>query len=450
MIYNRFLISISIRIVLISANSFLIVYFGGMEKRLFTVIFLIIILLSQIWQIYRYVSKTNRDLAKFLFYLKYGDTSLHFSTNQIEKIFKGLSKNFNQIITDIHQIKSEKEERERFLQTVIEHIGVGIISFDKNDKVYLFNQAAAKFLGINSLINIRDLNKIQDGLYQKVKGIKVGIPTVLKINLKRKLYPYSFNSIIIKTYNQEITLLSIQDIKAELEENELQSYQKLIRVMTHEIMNSLTPITTLTTSIRRNFSDNKVVKSIKNIDQESVEDALTSSELIEDRSKGLIEFIQKFKALTKLTVPKFESQKVYYLFEKTIHLLADEISRLKIQVALISNPPAHEIVMDENLINQVLINLLKNAIDAVEKNEVKKITLKSFINHQGKNIIEVTDNGIGVEELILDDIFVPLFTTKKHGSGIGLSFCRQVMQLHNASISVKSKKGEGSTFTLEF
>ena len=450
MIYNRFLISTFIRVVLISANSFFILYFGSMEKRLFTIIFLIILLLSQIWQLYRYVSRTNRDLAKFLFYLKHGDTSLHFSTHQIEKIFKGLSKNFNQIIKDVHQIKLEKEEKEQFLQSTVQHLGIGIISFDNDGKIYIFNKAASNFLGLSTLINIKDLDKIEKGLYQKIAALKTGIPTNIKLSQNNQIKQYSIKSTIIKTRDQEITLISIQDIKIELEENELLSYQKLIRVMTHEMMNSLTPITTLTTSIRRNFSENNQLKSLNKLDQESIEDALTSSDLIEERSKGLIDFIQKYRTLTKLSVPKFESYQINKLFIKAKQLFSDEFENSNIKIEIKTSPHHLEIVMDENLINQVLINLIKNAIDAVQKKKIKKIVLSSTTNMEGNPIIEITDNGEGIDESLNDDIFIPLFTTKEHGSGIGLSFCKQVMRLHNGSISFQSKKGEGSTFTLEF
>ncbi len=448
--YNRFLISTFIRVVLISINSFFIAYFGNMEKRLFTIIFLMIILLIQIWQLYRYVSKTNRDLAKFLFYLKYGDTSLHFSTHQIEKIFKGLSKNFNQIIADVHQIKAEKEEKEQFLQSTVQHLGIGIISFDNDGKVYIFNKAASGFLGVSTLINIKDLDKTDIGLFQKINDLKTGIPAQIKINKKNQINQYSIKTSIIKTQNQKITLLSIQDIKVELEENELLSYQKLIRVMTHEMMNSLTPITTLTTSVRRNFSENNEVKSLDTMDQESIEDALTSIDLIEERSKGLIDFIQKYRTLTKLTVPKFGSHKIKDIFKKTKQLLSEELDKSKIQFEIKTLPSDLEIVMDENLINQVLINLIKNAIDAVQEKKIKKIVLSSHKNSEGRSMIEITDNGEGIDESLKEDIFIPLFTTKEHGSGIGLNFCKQVIRLHNGSISLKSKKGEGTTFTLEF
>lgn len=450
MIYNRFLISTLIRVILISFNSFLIVYLGGMEKRLFTIIFLFLILLAQIWVLFRYVSRTNRDLAKFLFYLKHGDTSLHFSTNQIEKIFKGLNKSFNQIIGDIQQIRLDKEEKEMFLQTTVEHIGVGIISFDENDKVHIFNKTASEFLGIQTLLNIRDLDKKQKGLFKEIKNSRKGSPSIIKIKQNNQLQQYSLHSIITKTDKHEITLISIQDIKTELEENELQSYQKLIRVMTHEIMNSLTPITTLTTSIKRSFRDNDKIKAVENINQETIDDAFTSSELIEERSKGLIDFIQKYRTLTKLPTPRFNSCSVYKLFKKTGNLLSEDLNNLGIKLEIKSLPESTLIMLDENLISQVLINLIKNSMDAVQNINEKTISLKSIINDQGKLIIEVSDNGIGIEEELKEDVFIPFFTTKEQGTGIGLNFCRQVMRLHKGSISVKSKKSEGSTFTLEF
>jgi len=450
MIYNRFIISTLIRVILISVNSFLIVYIGGMEKRLFSIIFLLILLLSQIWFLFKYVSKTNRDLAKFLFYLKHSDTSLHFSTHQIEKIFKDLSKSFNQIIGDVQQIKLEKEEKELFLQTTVEHIGIGIISYDENGKVYIFNKTASNLLGIQTLRNIQNLDNIQNGLFKQIKGIKTGEPSIIKFKLKNQIQQYSINSIITKTEKHLITLLSIQDIKTELEENELQSYQKLIRVMTHEMMNSLTPITTLTTSIKRSFRENDHIKTVKNIDQETIDDAYTSSELIEERSRGLIDFIQKYRTLTKLPIPQFKACNVSQLFDKISNLLSEDMNDRNIKLELESVPESAEIMLDENLISQVLINLLKNAMDAVQSTDEKRIRLKSTINEQGKSMIEVSDSGIGIDDDLKEDIFIPFFTTKEHGTGIGLNFCRQVMRLHKGAISPTSKKGEGSTFTLEF
>lgn len=448
--YNRFQIITFLRVVLICINAFLIAYFLGIEKRIFTLIFLSLILLSQIWDLYRYVSKTNRELTNFLFYLKHGETSFNFSTKQIESIFKDLNKSFNDIINDFQVIKTEKEKKDIFLQTTIEHIGVGIFSYNENEKIQIFNKSASELLGVNILLRLSDLDKIQNGLYQEIKSLNPGPPVILNIKLNNQMNQYSVKSIITKIKDEKITLLSIQDIKNELEENELLSYKKLIRVMNHEMMNSLTPITTLTSSIKRSFYKNDQIKDIEKLSQEDIDDTFTSIELIEERSRGLIEFIQKHRELTNIPNPSFKWVNIYELLQKTSDLFQNTFQDEAIEFKIESSDNLVVIYLDENLISQVLINLTKNALDALENEAKKEIIFKVSKNEIGKVKISVIDNGSGIEEEVKENLFVPFFTTKEHGSGIGLNFCRQVMRLHKGTILLETKKGKGTTFTLEF
>ncbi len=446
MIYNRFLIHTFLRVAFICLNAFLIAYFSGMEKRVFTLIFLSLIILYQIWNLYRYVSRTNRELADFLFYLKHGDTGFSFSTEKVEDVFKDLNKSFNEIINDFQRLKSEKEKKDVFLQTTVEHIGVGIISYtEKAERIQIFNKAAADLLDVNSLLYLKDLDRVQKGLYHEIKSVKPGPPVLVKIKLGNHLRHYSIKTIITKIEDKIIHLVSIQDIKSEMEENELNSYKKLIRVMNHEMMNSLTPITTLTSSIKRSFLDNNSIKDIGSLNQEEIDDTVTSIELIEERSKGLISFIQKHRELTNIPQPTFKNVKINQLFQNMADLFQAEFEQKNIRCEIQIEGKDSTLYMDENLISQVLINLLKNAIDAVRDKEKKQIKLE-----YKENKILVMDNGSGIEEEIKENLFVPFFTTKEHGSGIGLSLSRQIMQMHKGKIIADSETGKGSTFCLIF
>ena len=451
MIYNRFLIHTFLRVVFICLNAFLIAYFSGMEKRVFTLIFLSLIILYQIWNLYRYVSRTNRELADFLFYLKHGDTGFSFSTEKVEDVFKDLNKSFNEIINDFQRLKSEKEKKDVFLQTTVEHIGVGIISYtEEKEKIQIFNKAAADLLDVNSLLYLKDLDRVQKDLYHEIKSVKPGPPVLVKIKLGNHLRHYSIKTTITKIENKVIHLVSIQDIKSEMEENELNSYKKLIRVMNHEMMNSLTPITTLTSSIKRSFLNNNSIKNIGSLNQEEIDDTVTSIELIEERSKGLISFIQKHRELTNIPKPSFKNVEIRQLFQNTADLFQKEFEEKSIQFESKIEEDVGILFIDENLISQVLINLVKNAVDAVCDSKSKKITLQLHQNDFGKTEISVSDNGCGIEGEIKENLFVPFFTTKEHGSGIGLSLSRQIMQMHKGKIIVDSETGKGSTFRLIF
>ncbi len=328
---------------------------------------------------------------------------------------------------------------------MIEHIKIGILAYDDEGKIIYLNHEALRLLNIDALINIKHLEQKQVDLYNKIFKQKGAINQLYEYKTEEGNRSLAFQKTIIKqNNNSNITLISIQDIKAELEEKELQSYQKLIRVITHEMMNSLTPITTLTSTIKRNLSSNLKVKSSTEVLDENIEDSITSSELIEERSKGLIDFIQKYRQFTNLPKASLKSTNIAELINSVTRFIKAEISS-EIKISLITEPNDLTIKLDQKLIEQVLINLLKNAVQSIGKNKNGEIKIEAK-----QDEICVTDNGIGIEDEIKDEIFVPFFTTKENGSGIGLSLCKQIMHLHKGKILVKSKKGEGSTFTLRF
>ncbi|NJO68426.1 MAG: hypothetical protein HC830_03365 [Bacteroidetes bacterium] len=395
-----------------------------------------------------FLNRINHDLANFLVYLQENDTTLTFSRNRVENNFRNLFGSLNEINTKIREARVAKEQHHWYLQAVLEHLEVGIISYKSNGSIDLFNKASLNMLGLTSLTNIHQLiTKIPEltGLLEKkttvgerlVKLQSAGSALELAVKLKK-----------MAIGNEQIHILSFQNIQPELEEKELESWKKLIRVLRHEIMNSITPVTTLTTAIRRCFSQNSQRKPLHEITETNIEDALTSAEVIEERSKGLISFVERFRHITDIPAPAIHPFHVKNMFEKVIHLLRVPIQEKNAAIHIQLEENCLQLKADEHLVEQVMINLVKNAIEAIDPSG--EIVLKAFRKDQEISAIQVTDNGKGIPEGDIENIFIPSFTTKENGMGVGLSISKQIMHLHHGQITVQSHPKSGTTFELNF
>jgi two-component system nitrogen regulation sensor histidine kinase NtrY len=247
-----------------------------------------------------------------------------------------------------------------------------------------------------------------------------------------------------------ITIASIKNIQTVLENQEIESWQKLIRVLTHEIMNSITPISSLTSTV-----DGLLMSYIdeQNIEEEEAEDLIdirSAIHTIRKRSDGLIHFVDTYRNLTKIPTPNFKQALVCSLLENVRLLFKEECKNKKIDFKIEVNPENIVINADVQLIEQVIINLVKNSIQALEGVKSPKISIKASYNQRSRPTIQVSDNGKGIIKEVLDKIFIPFFTTKTSGSGIGLSLSRQILRLHNGSISARSVPNKETTFTLTF
>jgi signal transduction histidine kinase len=250
---------------------------------------------------------------------------------------------------------------------------------------------------------------------------------------------------------EEYVLVSFQDIHPELEQKEIESWQKLIRVLTHEIMNSITPISSLASTVSSMLNEYKSSNpQITADEKEGLEDILHAISTIESRSKGLLNFVEIYRNLTRIPKPNFRYFSVSELFDRSLELLQPKISEYNILIKIKIFPKDLKILADPDLIDQVVINLLLNAVDAIKEVPDPQITIVASTNLNNRTTIEFADNGKGIKQDILDKIFMPFFTSKKTGSGIGLSLSRQIMQMHKGSISVRSKPDEGALFTLVF
>jgi two-component system nitrogen regulation sensor histidine kinase NtrY len=410
-----------------------------------------IVIIYEIYSLIHYVERTNRDLTRFLDAIKYEDFSQTFIGAGFGSSFNQLKTAFNAVLTKFQQTRAEKEEHFRYLQTVVQHVGIGLITFQPNGDVELINNAAKRLLKVVRLKNINELNKFSKKLVDTLLNMKPGEKKLVKIQDSNEFLQLAIYSTEFILRENKYTLVSLQNIQSELEEKEMEAWQNLIRVLTHEIMNSVTPISSLASTANEMLTDSPDEREApKQISDETIEDVRGAVQTIEKRSKGLLNFVESYRKLTRIPRPNFDIFTVSSLFDRVEQLMKTQIGDNGIYFETSVDPESLELTADSEMVEQVLINLVLNSIDAVKYIHEGKIRLISKIDERSRVIIQVIDNGIGIEEDALEKIFIPFFTTKEHGSGIGLSLSKQIMRLHRGTITVQSKKKEETVFTLRF
>ena len=450
MIFRNFYRHVIIRVILIFLTSLWLAYEIANPPFVYTILFLGSMLIIQTLGLIWYVNKTNRELSKFFISLKDKDSSFSITLDDKGGSFRELAKTLNETADLIKEARIEKEKQFRYLQFIIGHVGIGLIAFSKDGRISLINNSALTLLGIKSLKSIEHLDRIYEGLEEVIMTLNPGEQTVFKIVVNHEILQLLIRMTGFKYQDEHLKLVSLQDFRQELEEQEVKTWQKLIRVMTHEIMNSVTPITTLTLAIKRCMSKEEGVKTIKELNEDDIRDVVVNSDLIEERSKGLIEFVTNYRNISKIDKLTISPVPIQNLLNSSVDLFKEDLVKSNIKIEISILPENLTVQVDEKLIQQVLINMIKNAIEAVEGREHAKIKISAFTESEGTQVIQIADNGPGIPYERLDEIFIPFFTTKKKGSGIGLSFSRQVMRLHKGSIQVKSDLDGGTTFVLKF
>jgi len=453
MIYKRFRVNCILRVLFLSATIFLLFYLL-FRTRLYAALFIVgCLVIYQIYALIHYVERTNRDLTRFLESIKHSDFTQTFIGNGLGTSFTELKNAFTEVITKFRSTRAEKEEHFRYLQTVVQHVGIALVCFQPSGEVELINTSAKRLLRVLHLRNIKDLKKFSEPLVDALFKLKPGEKVLVKIKDEDEILQLIINATEFKMRGQKFTLVSIHNISSELEEKEMEAWQNLIRVLTHEIMNSVTPIASLASTAKDMLgrqSEEVEQEGETDVSSEMITDIRDALQTIQKRSRGLLNFVDAYRNLTKIPKPDFQMFPVSELFHRIESLMKKEMDNKKIDFRMSIEPESLELTADPVMVEQVLINLLLNAIQAVEKKKSRKIEMTAGLDERGRIVIQVSDNGPGIMEEVLDKIFIPFFTTKKRGSGIGLSLSRQIMRLHRGTISAKSEPDIETVFTLRF
>jgi two-component system, NtrC family, nitrogen regulation sensor histidine kinase NtrY len=450
MISKNLYLNLLIRVLFLVILSVLAGYLIATGKSLrFSLICFVAIVIVAV-NLISFLNTTNKKIRYFFDSVRNDESNLSFPTVEKNVTVREIYRNMNKVNEQIQRLKIENRNQEQYFRTLIEHLAIGIITFNNKGFILHSNASARMLIGTDVLTHIKQLERIDKKLYQTLNSIRPSERKLVPMKTERGEIQLSLKAVSLKTNNDEFVILSIQDIKNELDEKEVESWMKLIRILMHEIMNSITPITSLSESLSHVFSKEGQPVLPDQITSKTIATTLQGLNVIKDQGKGLMSFVESYRKLTRIPVPDKKLFKVDDLFNRLKILYASEEKSSITELSFLIKEHDLEIFADQNLISQVLINLVKNALEAIENIPEGKIMISAGISSDLHPEICVSDNGPGIPPENLDEIFVPFFTTRQNGSGIGLSLSRQIMRVHGGNLRVLSVPGKETRFCLTF
>jgi len=392
----------------------------------------------------RYAEKNYRHLGDFLMGIDQDDFSYLANVRKIKKDSR-LGSAFNHIADLIEGLRLEAETSFQYLQTVVNHVEIGIVCYDEQGRISLFNKAARDLLGVSRLSHVRFLQKSHPAFYQLIRDILPGERKLFRLEKEGRLYQLSVLATQFKKGTVGFKLISFQNIKGELEEKEMESWYRLTRVLTHEIMNSAIPISNLSGMVYETLvSEEGGMQDLENLRQDEADELMMSLRTIQSRSRGLVSFVNTTRRITRLPDPELQTTGVIALVKRVVSLYAPKMKEQGVRHALEVPPGEIHVKADPGQLEQVLINLVQNALDAVREREHPSISFRIRETPEDQTEIRIIDNGRGMSREVLENLFVPFYTTKKNGSGIGLSLSRHIIHNHRGKLEISSREGEGT------
>ena len=451
MVFNRYMIRITFRLVLIFAAMLALAFVISEDARLFSVLSILLILVFLISELFFRISRTNRIIESLLESIRFGDYNRKIQDRAAGMGFENLADSAQQIIQAIASAKIEKETQYQYLQTILEHINTAVLSLDENHEPELINPLALNTLGLYntrkpSWSNIEKVSprfaetvrELGDSGRQMIRlsGTPAGKQVLILVNT-------------VKIGGSRVKIITFQDIEPEIEQKEMESWQTISRIMAHEIMNSLTPLSSLTETGIMLLEEEGRPREVEGISQKTIDNLHTALRTISDRNAALTRFIGNYRQLSRLPHPDRKEVRVADLLAEITELHKNQCREKGITCSVLTGPDRLKIRVDEAQVKQVLINLMKNAMEALAETPDPKLafSVKRILDQVS---LEISDNGAGIPPGVLEKIFVPFYTTKPEGSGIGLSLSRQIVRNHGGQISVESEPGKGTTFKVAF
>ena len=415
-----------------------------------TPILCVVIIAIITFNLMRMTERSNENFTQFINNISHNDFSSTTSHSNVEDSAQQFVSAQRTLLEKYRKLKADRSAQHEYLHLVVEHVETALLCFDDKGNVEIINQAAKDILKNRYISTLKKVDALSPELAQALRSIKAGESRVLKVSIGNDNLQLMLTATEFRLMDKYQKLVSMQNIQSALDEKEIESWQKLIKVMTHEIMNSMTPIVSLSNHLEDVFHEKELTETGIAADTEQYRDIVQGIGTIASRSQGLLRFVQAYRSLSNLPRPVLTQIPISSLFKHMSTLLEEQMSETGIVLECEVVPESLSVMADKNLMEQILLNLLNNASDAVSGVEGAKIELRASLLGQGKVIIQVKDNGCGISKSFLDDIFTPFFTTKETGTGVGLSLSRQLARLNNANLSAQSDEGKGSCFQLLF
>jgi nitrogen fixation/metabolism regulation signal transduction histidine kinase len=448
--FKKFSLFIATHTIFVMVNLLVLSLLISAEGYHATTLIAFILLVFQSLSLVRFVSKTNAELVRFLDAARYADYSQRFDLSSLGSGFGELGSAFTDILERFQTVRSEQEEHQRHLKAIVEHVPVPLVSIGSNGLLTLWNNAARKLFGANHVTKLSDLKPFGEEFAKHLSTVKPGERRLVNFTIDNMEHQLSISATQILLTNKQETLVSMQDIQSELDIAQLQAWQDLVKVLTHEIMNSITPVASLAKTTVDLVADCKQKADSYPELKEDLQDISAAVETVARRSDGLIQFVSSYRQLTRLPTPNKSKMNIAILFQRSCSLATQQWDKKGITLQINIQPSELEVTVDKDMLEQVLLNLLQNAEHAVERSTSPEVSLNAFLNKRGHVIIEVIDNGKGIPDEIGNKIFVPFYTTKQQGSGVGLALTRQIMLAHGGAIKYELKKTGGTVFRMTF
>lgn len=419
-----------------------------LNHNFFYLVFLIPILIYQVYEFIQFQRKAHNELNQFVEAVHYRDFTTHFDVKHAPAELQVLREGFNEINSTFKVISKEKETQYQYLQKILELVDTGILSYEVDTgEVVWMNESLKKMLQLPYLKNMQSLVKRDPELHTDIILLQPGDHKISKAHLEREVFRVLMSATAFQTEGKKYKLVAFQNVNEALDETESKAWQSLLSVMTHEIMNSIAPISSLADTMKTRLQARYATSGGAD---HSLEDLEIGINTIKRRSEGLLKFAETYRNLNKITTLSLQKVYIRELFGNLHQLMQPTFEQKGIEMEIILRNPELVLQADPSLLEQVLINLVVNAIEAVKDRSNAKIILSADQTTRGKIILKIADNGQGIPEELMDKIFIPFFSTKKQGSGIGLSLCKQIIMLHKGVIQVHSTPEKGTIFSLQF
>lgn len=449
MVFSRFIWSILAFVATIVGTSILLGIY--MQKPAFpvTVSLLVVSLIMETITMIWYLTRIRRDLLKLINAMSNDDPTMQFARVGSDPYFSAIHKGFNALIRDFRLVRLDREAEQRFFEETVNHVQFGLLAFNRSGEVKMVNQAFLELFGLEKIVGLNDLKTVSDDIPQFFRNFSPGKESLKKMELGGESHHLIFFSSGFVLKSEEITLVSVRDISREMDQNELEAWQKLLRVLRHEILNSISPIKLIASNLSDRLQPTDKPLALDQLKEEEIEDIKTGLETIHRRASGLSVFLDAYTNLYRTPEYKPEQTTILPLLQRISDLFKEQAELQDTILQISCQDSAVQVMMDEKMIEQVLINLVNNAMEAVQTLPTRSITLAVSETKKGLDI-SVRDTGMGIPEEQMESIFMPFFSTKETGTGVGLSFSQHVMRLHNGQIRVNSVPGKGSLFHLHF
>lgn len=449
MFYQRFTFRLITRLIVINLLAVLLAYLVLNTQLWFTIIGVSLVLLGSIISLYFYINEIREDIKRFILAVKTRDHTLNFKNKATKGSFPELYESFNEIIQIHKDIQLEQDSIFQLIKAILEQVPVGVIvvkkdkSEKKQSEISFFNLAASNLLNVPAYSYWHRFEEHVPLFAQEIAQINTGGKRFIELKIQDKFIQLSIEVIPLNLYGADYNIISFQNIKDEIEQKETEAWNRLIGVISHEILNSITPISSLSDTV------NQMINDKDSLNSEDLEDLKPALQTIKRRSEGLLDFVKDYRLIAELPTPNAQQHSVGEVLQHVKVLMQPMVNAKHIKLQVLQTASKITLQIDIKLIEQALINLITNSMYALENIEQPIIEVSYRLAHN-KVYIDVTDNGKGIEAENIEKIFVPFYTTRKTGSGIGLTITRNIMKMHRGSLEVDSIPNQKTTFSLVF